>query len=261
MAFIRDSDLESKIKLACEGHYYIKVNNNEGKFKTTHISIKGCQKMWEKDNDFIYVPKLRHAGRYEDLLTYFGSKNYDEEKMAEHLKDAYTIDNYQSLEDQLEKEISKIPETAKIRQTVRPDISVKSMLSMGKSLKTYTFADKKKPTSPVPVTPKASAFGGKKDLRVRLEKIKENEVLDVSNFNPETKKGIKKMKKPTKKTTKSPVGNSGDLKRLYYDFAKPVENGIAALIFLGFKKDRAEKIMNDPIHTTPVDPSSIILNH
>ncbi len=261
MAFIRGSELESKIKLACEGHYYIKVNNNEGKFKTTHISIKGCQKMWEKDNDFIYVPKIRHAGRYEDLLAYFVSKNYDEEKMAEHLKDSYTIDNYQSLEDKLEKEISKIPETSKIRQTTRPDISVKSMLSLGKSLKTYTFVDKKNPTSPVPVTPKASAFGGKKDLRVRLEKIKDEEVLDVSSFNPETNKGIKKMKKPTKKTTKAPVGASGDLKRLYYDFAKPVEHGISALIFLGFKKERAEKIMNDPIHTSPVDPSSIILEH
>jgi hypothetical protein len=263
MASIKDSTLETKIKLANEGHYYIKVYKLPGdvpKFKTTHISIKGNQKMWEKDNDFIYVPKLRHAGNYDTLLEYFVSKNYDEEKTKEFLSDAYTIDNYQNLSEQLEKEIAKIPETAKVKQHLRPDVSVSSIISWGKVLKGYDFDEKIKPSSPVPVTPKASALGGKKDLRVRLEKINNNEVLNITDFNPLTKHGIKKMKKPVKQTTKAPIGNNGDLKRIYFDFSKPVENGVHALVFLGFKRDKAEKIMKDPAHTSPIDPSSIVIN-
>jgi hypothetical protein len=263
MASIKDSTIESRIKLAHDGHYYIKVCKLPGdilKFKTTHISIKGNQKMWEKDNDFIYVPKLRHAGNYETLLEYFLSKNYDEEKTKEFLSDAYTIDNYQSLSDKLQQEIDKIPENTKVKQCRRSDISVSSIISWGKALKGYDFDGKIKPTSPIPVTPRPSALGGKKDLKVRLERINEGEVLNITDFNPLTKGGIKKMKKPVKQTTKAPVGTTGELKRIYYDFAKPVENGIAALVFLGFKRDKAEKIMNDPIHTSPADIESIVVN-
>jgi hypothetical protein len=216
--------------------------------------------MWEKDNDFIYVPKLRHAGNYDTLLEYFVNKNYDEEKTKEFLSDAYTIDNYQILSDKLQQEIDRIPGTAKIKQCRRPDISTSSIISWGRTLKGHNFDEKIKLSSPIPVTPKASALGGKKDLKVRLERINEGEVLNITDFNPLTKKGIKKMKKPVKQTTKAPVGSTGDLKRIYYDFAKPIENGINALIFLGFKRDKAEKIMSDPIHTSPADISSIIVN-
>jgi hypothetical protein len=261
MSSYRDSNLESKIKLASEGHYYIKVVKNNDKFTYTHVSIKGNQKMWEKDNDFIYVPKLRHAGRYDILLEYFVSKNYDEEKTKEYLNESYTIDNYQSLDQQIKTEIAKIPENNKIKQSRCADLSSSSIISLGKSLKEYDFDEKIKPSSPIPVTPRASAIGGKRDLKMRLEKIRDDEVLNITTFNSKTKKGIKKMKKPYKQSTKAPVSNIGDLKRLYYDFSHPVENGIEALVFLGFKRDKAEKIMNDPVHTSSVDPSSLTINH
>lgn len=261
MSSYRDSNLESKIKLASEGHYYIKVVKNNDKFTYTHVSIKGNQKMWEKDNDLIYVPKLRHAGRYDILLEYFVSKNYNEEKTKEYLNESYTIDNYQSLGQQIKTEIAKIPENNKIKQSRCADLSSSSIISLGKSLKEYDFDEKVKPSSPIPVTPRASAIGGKRDLKMRLEKIRDDEVLNITTFNGKTKKGIKKMKKPYKQSTKAPVSNIGDLKRLYYDFSHPVENGIEALVFLGFKRDKAEKIMNDPVHTSSVDPSSLTINH
>ena len=106
------------------------------------------------------------------------------------------------------------------------------------------------------MTPKASAVGGKKTLQMRLEELRQNEVLDITSFNPSTKKGLKRMKY-TSKSKKHPVGTSGDLKRIVYDFTKPLEIGILALIFLGFKKDKATKIMEDPMHTSSHDPSLI----
>ena len=39
MTSLKGLELESKIKLAQDGHYYIKVVETEGKFKTSPISV------------------------------------------------------------------------------------------------------------------------------------------------------------------------------------------------------------------------------
>ena len=255
MTSLKGTELEDKIKLAKEGHYYIKVIEKDGKFKTTPISLRCADRMFQKNENLIYVPKLRHSGLYEDILNYFMSKNYDEEKTKFMLEDAYTIDNYTEKQDWYDAEVAKIPKGA-IRKAPELNLSVDYILNCGKKLSNYKYDINAPPKSPVPMTPKASAVGGKKNLQMRLEELRQNEVLDITSFNPSTKKGLKRMKY-TSKSKKHPVGTSGDLKRIVYDFTKPLEIGILALIFLGFKKDKATKIMEDPMHTSSHDPSLI----
>jgi hypothetical protein len=257
MTSLKNSELEDKIKLAKDGHYYIKVVEIDGKFKTSTISLKGADRMFQKNEDFIYIPKLRHAGLYHVILNYLISKDYDEEKTRKILEDAYTIDNYTEKQAWYDTEVAKIPKGA-IRKAPEMNMSVDYILNCGKKLSSYKYDINAPPKSPVPMTPKASAVGGKKNLEMRLEELRVNEVLDITNFNPSTKKGIKRMKFNVK-SVKHPVGSTGDLKRIFYDFNKPVEIGVLALIFLGYKKDKAIKIMEDPLHTSSHDPTLIMI--
>jgi hypothetical protein len=255
MTSLKGSELEDKIKLAKDGHYYIKVVEKDGKFKTSTISLKWADRMFHKSEDFMYIPKIRHAGLYDELINYFVSKNYDEEKTKTLLEDAYTIDNYEEKQAWYDSEVAKIPKGA-VRKAPELNMSVGYILDCGKKLSSYKYDINAPPKSPVPMTPKASAFGGKKNLQVRIEELRQNEVLDITSFIPSTKKGIKRMKYTTK-SNKHAVGNKGYLKRIFYDFTKPLETGILALVFLGYNKDKAIKIMEDPLHTSVNDPSLI----
>jgi len=253
MATVRIGDLAAKIKKADAGHYYINIFQKDGKFKSTHIKLTGAEKMFQKDPHFVYVRSIRHAGNRTDLHAYLTAAGFKESDIKAHLNDSYTNDNFAKMQKEYQKELGKAPVMSPRAKVSRQDLSTDYILRLGKAMEGFKFENKPRATSPVPVTPKPAATGGKMDLKTRLSSLSEDKVLDISSFDAEKKSGIKTVKKPTKSLNRKNVGNTADLKKIYFDFSKPVENGIAALVFLGFTQERATKIMRDPSHTRGTD--------
>ena len=130
------------------------------------------------------------------------------------------------------------------------------IISCSKSLSDFKLENPNKASSPVPATPKITAAGGKADLKMRIAALTEDKVLEITNFDASKKKGLKTINRPTKLTTKYSVGNTNDLKRIFFDFSKPITNGVDALVFLGFSQEKANKIMSDA-HSKHNDLSNI----
>ena len=262
MATIRIGDLAAKIKKADAGHYYISVAKKDGKFRTSQVKLTGAEKMFLKDSNFIYVRSIRHAGNRQDLREYLMAAGFKDSDIDTYLNDCYSPENISRLSKDYHKEVAKIPSVASPTRakSPRPNMSKDEIFSLGKSLEKFKFENKPRPTSPVPTTPKLSATG-KSDLKTRLSGLSEDKVLDISGFNIEKKNGIKTITRPTKVGSKHSVGNTNDLKKIFFDFSKPVENGIAALVSLGFTQERASKVMNAPHNTKWNDLKSIAIKH
>lgn len=258
MSNIRNRDLKSKIEKANAGHYYINVINNGDKFKFSHIKLTGAERMFDKDPNFVYCRPLRHAGNRDDLHAFFVSIGSKESEIKTYLNDSYSASNFVKMINEYNREIAKMPSNAHKEKLARTALSLDYIISTSKDLEAIKEEYKTRATTPVPRSPKPAANGGKQDLKTRISSLDTDKVIDITNFDPEKKTGIKTIKKPAR-GTKHAVGNSAILKHVYYDFSKPVENGIAALIFLKYNAEKAAKAMNDPSHLKSIDLGAVAL--
>jgi hypothetical protein len=260
MSTVRIRDLKVKVEKADKGHYYIQVQGRDGKFKTSHVKLSGAENMFAKNSDYVYVRPLRHSGSHQDVHDYLVNAGFDEAQVKKYMADSYTAKNFIKMLNEYNREMSKIPQAPPRERLERAKISMDYIISCSKPLSDFKLESSNKASSPVPMTPKITAAGGKADLKMRLAGLTEDKVLEISNFEAEKKKGLKTINRPTKTTTKHAVGGTNDLKRIFFDFSKPIENGINALVFLGFSQEKAKKIMNDA-HSKHNDLSNIAVKH
>jgi hypothetical protein len=261
MSTVRIRDLKTKVEKADRGHYYIQLHRKDGKFKTSHIKITGAEKMFQKDPHFVYVRPLRHAGNSSDIHDFLVGAGFDESQVKKYMKDSYSVSNFISMLNEYNREVSKIPSLPPKAKQERAKVTMQHILNLGKSMEGFKLESAPaRASSPVPSTPKLSTGGGKADLKGRLSTLDEDKVLEITNFNSEKKSGLKTIKKPIK-GSKHAIGNTTDLKKIYYDFAQPVDNGIAALVYFGINQEKANKIMRDPAHSKYNDLSNIAVKH
>jgi hypothetical protein len=256
MSTVRIRDLKTKVDKADRGHYYIQVVKRDGKFKFSHVKLSGAENMFTKNPDFVYVRPIRHAGSQSDVHEYLSFAGFEESQIKKYMNDSYTAKNFIKMLNEYNREMSKIPVSV---PRERNAVSMDYIISYSKPLQGFKIEHPNKASSPVPRTPKITAEGGKADLKTRLAALTEDKVIEITHFDTEKKKGIKTIRRPNK-GTKHAVGNTNDLKRVYYDFATPITNGVAALVFLGFNQEKATKIMNDS-HAKHTDISSVALKH
>jgi hypothetical protein len=258
MSNFRNQDLKVKIEKANVGHYYINVIRNGDKFRFTHVKLTGAERMFDKDPNFVYCRPLRHSGNRDDLHAFFSSIGSKESEIKSYLTDGYSATNFVKMINEYNREVAKMPSNEPKEKRARTTLSLEYIISTKKSLE--AIKEEKKAMTPTPRSPKPSANGGKQDLKTRIASLEPEKVLDITNFDLEKKTGIKTVNKPAR-GTKHAIGTSALLKRIYYDFSKPVANGVAALIFLKFNAEKAEKIMNDPSHLKSMDLGSVALKH
>jgi hypothetical protein len=257
MSNIQNRDLKSKIEKANLGHYYINVARSGDKFKFTHIKLTGAEKMFDRDSNFVYCRPLRHSGNREVLKEYFLSIGSKESDIKTYLSDIYAANNFVKMINEYNREIAKMPPTTHKEKIKQTKLTLDFIISSGKQLKELREENARAPT-PVARSPTAAASGGPQNLKTRVNSLEEDKVLDITGFNPEKNNGIKTIKKPSR-GNKMAVGNTPILKRVYYDFTKPVENGIAALIFLKFNKEKAVKIMNESAQTHKISLDAVAI--
>jgi hypothetical protein len=259
MSTVRIRDLKVKVDKADKGHYYIQIVNRDGKFRSSHVKLSGAENMFSKNSDYVYVRPLRYAGTHKDVHDYLISAGFDEAQVKKYMQDSYTAHNFIKMLNEYNREMSKIPVAPPRERLERAKVSMDYIISCSKPLSEFKLEHPNKASSPIPSTPKINAAGGKADLKTRLAALTEDKVIDITHFDSEKKKGIKTIRRPTK-GTKHAVGNTNDLKRVFYDFATPIANGVAALVFLGFSQEKATKIMNDS-HAKHTDLSSVAVKH
>lgn len=256
MSTVRIRDLKTKVEKADRGHYYIQVVKRDGKFKFSHVKLSSAETMFGKNPDFVYVRPLRHAGSHADVHEYLSFAGFEDSQIKKYMNDCYTAKNFVKMLNEYNREMSKIPV---VPQRERTKVSMDYIISCSKPLNEFKIEQANKASSPVPATPKITAAGGKADLKTRLAALTDDKVIDITSFDADKKKGIKTIRRPLK-GTKHAVGNTNDLKRVYYDFSTPISNGVAALVFLGFNQEKANKIMNDS-HAKHTDLSSVAVKN
>jgi hypothetical protein len=259
MSTVRIRDLKTKIEKADRGHYYIQVVNRDGKFKTSHVRLGSAENMFTKHSDYVYVRPLRHSGSHTDVHSYLSFAGFDETQIKKYMNDSYTSKNFIKMLNEYNREMSKIPVAPRRERMESSKISMDYIISYSKPLSEFKMDHHNKASSPVPSTPKITAGGGKVDMKTRLASLTDDKVIDITQFDTEKKKGIKTIRRPSK-GTKHAVGNTNDLKRVFYDFSTPLTNGINALVFLGFNQEKATKIMNDS-HVKHTDLSSMAVKN
>jgi hypothetical protein len=259
MAAPQVQDFFARITKAKEGNYYLYVTLKDGKYRTSsHLKISGAEKMFAKHSDFIYSPDLHHCGVRADVLNYLKSLKtitFDESQLNDYLKKSYCAGASPSIKSKLDAEIAASAATTK---TISRDQITNSFII---NLKPALASIKKtKPPTPVPMTPKPVApKESLKTLKGRIADLPADKVLDLTNYDAEKKKGVKPIVR-SPKGTKRPLGNTGDLSRIVFDFSKDKSIAVAALEHFGYSHEKATKIVNDASKaaTAPVDISKMI---
>jgi len=257
MSHIRSRDLKTKIDKASVGHYYINVLRNGDKFRFTHIKLTGAERMLEKDPNFLYCRPLRHSGNRDDVMAYFLSIGSKESDMKAYLADCYSATNFIKMINEYNREVAKMPSNEHKEKLARTTLSLDEIIASGKQLIIFK-EENARVSTPVARSPTPAANGGRQNLKSRVVSLPEDKVLDITSFNPEKKTGIKTVKKPNRGHKQS-VGNSAILKKVYFDFTKPIENGIEALVFLKYNREKAEKIMQDALAARKIDLDTVAL--
>jgi hypothetical protein len=259
MAAPQVQDFFARITKAKEGNYYLYVTFKDGKYRTSsHLKISGAEKMFAKHSDFIYSPDLHHCGVRSDVLNYLKSLKtitFDESQLNDYLKKSYCAGASPSIKSKMDAEIAASASTTK---NISRDMITNNFII---SLKSGLASIKKtKPSTPVPMTPKPVApKESLKTLKGRIADLAADKVLDLTGFDVEKKKGVKPIVR-SPKGTKRPLGNTGDLSRIVFDFSKDKSIAVAALENFGYSHEKATKIVNDATKaaTAPVDISKMI---
>jgi hypothetical protein len=258
MAAPQVQDFFSRITKAKEGNYYLYVTYKDGKYRSgSHLKISGAEKMFAKHSDFIYSPDLHHCGVRSDVLNYLKSLKtitFDENQLNDYIKKSYCAGASPSIKAKMDAEIAATTQTSSLP---RDKISAGFIIGLASTLSTIK---KTKPPTPVPGTPKPVApKENLKTLKGRIHDLSADKVLDFTNFDVEKKKGIKPIVR-SPKGSKRPLGTTGDLSRIVFDFSKDISIAVSALEFFGYSHEKATKIVNDASKaaTAPVDISKMI---
>jgi len=261
MAAPQVQDFFARITKAKEGHYYLCVTFKDGKYRTSsHLKISGAEKMFAKHSDFIYSPDLHHCGIRSDVLNYLKSLKtitFDESQLNDYIKKSYCAGASPSIKAKMDAEIAASANVGKSMS--RDQITTSFIIGLRSSLaelkKTKVVASSPVPMTPKPVAPKESL----KTLKGKIQELPADKVLDLTNFNVEKKKGVKPIVR-SPKGTKRPLGNTGDLSRIVFDFSKDKSIAVSALEHFGYSHEKATKIVNDATKaaTAPVDISKMI---
>lgn len=261
MAAPQVQDFFSRITKAKEGHYYLYVTFKDGKYRTSsHLKISGAEKMFVKHSDFIYSPDLHHCGVRSDVLNYLKSLKtitFDESQLNDYLKKAYCAGASPSIKSKMDAEIAASVNTTKSmsRDMITNNFIVSLRPALAAIKKTKAVAATPVPMTPKPVAPKESL----KTLKGRIAELPADKVLDITGFDVEKKKGVKPIVR-SPKGTKRPLGTTGDLSRIVFDFSKDKSIAVSALENFGYSHEKATKIVNDAAKaaTAPVDISKMI---
>lgn len=261
MAAPQVQDFFARITKAKEGNYYLYVTLKDGKYRTSsHLKISGAEKMFVKHSDFIYSPDLHHCGIRSDVLNYLKSLKtitFDESQLNDYLKKSYCAGSSPSIKAKMDAEIATSASVAAGKTISRDMITNSFIINLKSSLSSIK---KTKPPTPVPMTPKPVApKESLKTLKGRIQELPADKVLDFTAFNVEKKKGIKPIVR-SPKGTKRPLGTTGDLSRIVFDFSKDTSVAIAALEHFGYSHEKATKIVTDATKAAnaPVDISRMI---
>ena len=248
MAVTNFEALKSKIENAANGHYYLNVTKSEdGEFKLGSARLSNYVNNMTKDNGFIYMPSHRLCGNFKVVTEYLHLLNADEDSIARFMSTAYTIHNYASRQDEIDAEIAQTPKSGKSKQALP---SMGSIIYKGAILKANKVISNGKDFIPEPSTPKEPA--NMKDLKVKLHNLEDGQALDITNFDPATKTGTRRVKRTAKGMQKS-LGSTPELNRIV--FAKEINEDLAVkfLQAIGKSHDDASKIVKAAL--TPVVPS------
>jgi hypothetical protein len=259
MAAPQVQDFFSRITKAKEGNYYLYVTCKDGKYRTgSHLKISGAEKMFTKHSDFIYSPDLHHCGVRSDVLNYLKSLKtitFDESQLNDYIKKSYCAGATPSIKSKMESEIAATTQSSK--GISRDKISANFIIGLASTLSTIK---KTKPPTPVPGTPKPVAPKETlKTLKGRIQELPADKVLDITSFDVSKKRGVKPIVR-SPKGSKRPLGNTGDLSRIVFDFSKDNTVAITALEHFGYSHEKATKIVTDAAKaaTAPVDISKMI---
>lgn len=232
MSAIKFDTVKTKIENAANGHYYLHVVKKDDVFKTTNIKLSGYIQFMSKDNNFIYMPTHRLAGNVETLATYLYELGFDEEAVRGYVESAYTVHNYEARRSEIDAEIASIPRKEKGKSSLP---SLEYIITAGAVLKTTKSLSKD--GVPEPTTPKEKP--NLKDLRFRLLNLEDGQALDVTNFDPVTKNGVKTVKRTNKGAQRS-LGTTPELNRIVFNFN--MDNGIAVKFLQTIGKAESDAI-------------------
>jgi hypothetical protein len=249
MSSSRVEALQTKIQKASEGHYYIHVSRKDGKIKTSHIKLSGCDQMFKKDPAFMYVSSLRHAGCSTDLIEYLVDNGCDDAQVRGYLADAYTATNVHHRNAEITAEINGMPSVKKEKKDV---VALGDIAKLRSVLEGFKVASgKTKEEEPKMVTPKVRT--SRTDLASRLSGLEEDKVLDISNFDTNKNTGVKTTKRTTK-GSRRPLAATGDLNKVVFDFNKSTDVAVAALVSMGFTVEKATSVMDAAQVSKPAAP-------
>lgn len=176
-----------------------------GKNKKQSMRLfSGTYKKWTRENpqdkDLIFLSDYRIMGKREDVAKTLSSIGKTQSEIDSILKNAITFNNFNTTKKgEVEKELANIMKKRKVKEQEGVRLSDEDVKTMSKSRK-FSLVPKEG-TSERPKRARKET-SRKKSLKEKYEALGEDEVLDVSNMDPETGAGVRKKKWPSKKGSK-----------------------------------------------------------
>ncbi len=110
------------IEKLVENNRYLNVVPNVSRKHNQMLKLSGTERMWKKDDKFVYVPKFRVAGPPETVRTFLRQHNFSNQDISDALRDAYGYPDGQPNIKGYKNELSlieKIKETSKEKSNIR----------------------------------------------------------------------------------------------------------------------------------------------
>ena len=188
---------DEMISRAREGHYYNKVGTRPGQ-----LQLSGAAVRWRKPefSTYVYVPDFRIAGQPDEVRQVLQSLKKTPSQVEQLLQSGYSIQSLQrpQVEAAYKKELDALEEYKKSQLSKRSDSPTRSGPQLDDLQALMTDLDKVqtvrsvRPARQEPAASDKSAAsagprrsGRRVPLQSRLDKLKEGQVLDVSNMKPE----------------------------------------------------------------------------
>ena len=233
---------------------FIKINKENDVFKLSIVVLSGCTNQWKKNDKIIYIPGLKVSGEKEVIQDFFSkiltedmttifensfSKNEIPENIVVYvlnktelkfIKTDEQLNGKEYFETYSKKNVSKIDVSdLDILTKVYDEIKSKEKCEQVKQKKTEKKIVEKKPF---------------KSCKEKIEELKENQVLDITDFK-ETGTGLKAITKTTESGGKSkirPTAKYIDEKVFFYLNKKELPEG-AILFCINYYGETREESM------------------
>lgn len=188
---------DEMIARAREGHFYNKVGTRPGQ-----LQLSGAVVRWRKPefSSYVYVPDFRIAGHPDEVRQVLQSLKKTPSQVEQLLQSGYSLQSLQrpQVEAAYKKELDALEEYKKSQLSKRSDSPTRSGPQLDDLQALMTDLDKVqtvrsvRPARQEPAASDKSAAsagprrtGRRVPLQSRLDKLKEGQVLDVSNMKPE----------------------------------------------------------------------------